>query len=822
MTYGHVDAVLDPKVIIYVAPPPSCPTRSSAQGMSMTAERSKSVLLFACFVGLLILLSAYCTDRDGGGFGGDFDELVLYNPAYTLAHFGKLTFPASWFCIDFDLPLITHPPIHTGWIGYLMRLGFSIYYAEATPVVLLLLLCLIAIVRSVFPTPVKLGLLFSIGFFATSGETMTLVFGTRPEGEVHAAWFLGLVLLESGRLEHWNRPRLFAGAFFLTWASGVHYYAALAFTGVAVYLIWAVLSLGWREARGRVIALCAGGCLFGVPYLALYLIPYFHDIQANVGQQIQGTGGVGLSISRHLDLYRAWFHDPSRPALVRVAMSYGVPLLVFSTALLAAIRVTRGLALAAFPLQFAVLTLTWHKAEFYLLHECALFAAAISIALLISADLATRRLSPALHRAFPPIAAALLCLCLVWRSPMLAHATVSLTPKVHEADVARAAARQILGPHARVTGREAAWFSSGAEHWYDNQQDMDPNRLLFDPPTYFSNLDAVVNFLNNSSAPPLTSWYSDGTLKLRGFFFGETSDQLRLVFLTPHRTTQVAGYAARNGQLYRFQEETGGDYEVLSAVCPPNNTPWLWPWRSTYSSILNFPQNSPDASKLLVTILAPRSAMSPEGWIGQSCREISRIPGTLRFVDKQALLASSMQNDRPMHFYRILDDMPGYTGVGLPANALPPPDTTRLDGIIDLSKAISQSPGRVQFQPGLRVTTAAGMGTFSALIPVNHAESIATPCWVTLRLQVRSGRVGFAAFNVRNGIVARTPEIAKSQGPQTVALRVSDFRSVTHIAIFNESTVPNGGLVDVLDATVLIPKDSRAAEVAGLSGRRSH
>jgi len=234
----------------------------------MKAERP--VVWFGVFVALLVLLSAYCTDRDGGSYGGDYDELSLQNPAYMLAVFGTITFPACHFNAGFDHLLVQHPPIHLGWIGLLMRLGFSIYYAEATPVVLLLLLCLFAIVRSVFPTPVKLGLLFSIGFLAATGETITLCFGTRPEGEVQAAWLLGLVLLESGRLDDWNRFRLFAGALFLTWASGVHYYAAFAFAGVAVYVVWAVRSLGWSRGRGRVIALCAGGCAFGGLYLAFF------------------------------------------------------------------------------------------------------------------------------------------------------------------------------------------------------------------------------------------------------------------------------------------------------------------------------------------------------------------------------------------------------------------------------------------------------------------------------------------------------------------------------------------------------------------------
>jgi hypothetical protein len=36
-------------------------------------KTDRPVVGFGVFVALLVLLSAYCTDRDGGSFGGDFD-----------------------------------------------------------------------------------------------------------------------------------------------------------------------------------------------------------------------------------------------------------------------------------------------------------------------------------------------------------------------------------------------------------------------------------------------------------------------------------------------------------------------------------------------------------------------------------------------------------------------------------------------------------------------------------------------------------------------------------------------------------------------------
>ena len=730
------------------------------------------------------------------------DELGFLNPPYMLAHFGKLTFPTYPHDMFFDLPVITHPPVHLTWIGLLWRAGFSIYYAEATPTVLLFLLSLVVIVRSAFPVAVKLGWLFSIGFLASTGDRLTLCFGMRPEGELHAAWFCGLLLLESGRLANWDRFRLCAGAFFLTWASGVHYYAYPAFTGVAIYWLWVVRSLGWNEAKPRVAALCAGVGLFGLPYVALYLLPHFKEIYSIIRVN-QGSGGVGLSIGKHLAIYRQWSQDTYYPALIRKAMALGIPLMVFSTAILGAVRSTRGIALAALPLQLALFLFASHKMFFYMVHESVLFAAAVSIGLLALTAYPVERWRQGLQRGFAAVATVVLAIYLVTGSPMLADARVYFQARVHEVEVARAAGRRILGPGARVGGRWMDWYSTGAEHWYDVEHDLLSRFLLFDLPTYLRNLDALA-----SPGEPdcIAAWYADGTLKLRGFYFGQTNEKLRYLLLSSQPVASVAGYAMGNGQLFRFQENSEGSYEVLSTVCPAAVGSWYDPRNGVFSTETLLPGDAAEPSRRLVTVLAPRSYLTPAGPVGGSCRELSRVRGILLFEDWKALVAWSREDDPPMHFYRTLDEMPGYTGVGLPASVAPPPDAIRVDGIIDLANAQRKKPARVEWAPNLRVATAPGLGEFSALIPVNHAESVVTRCWVVLRLRVLSGRVAFAAFDNRTGILARTRAIAKGPEPQTIALPVRDFRSTTHIVIFNESTLPGGGLVDVLDASLLVAR----------------
>ncbi len=777
-----------------------------------------SVISFACFVALLVLLVAFFSDRNG-----DVDELAMYNPAYMLAHFGKLTFPSYPHLSFFDDPVIVHPPVHLGLIGLLGRLGFTWYYAEATPTAVMFLLSILVIVRGLFPAPVKLGLLFSIGLLMLASDALGLTFGTRPEGALQAAWFLGLLLLESGRIESWNIGKLFAGAFMLTWASTIHYYAAFAFAGVAVYLVWAVRSLSWKEAKSRVLALCGGGCLFGIPYLGFYLLPHLPLVLSTI-RSYEGNGITSASLLAHFRLYRE-MSQSYLPAIIAKPIGLGIPVVIFSTAILSFIPSTRGLALAALPLQIFIFFFAAHKWSMYLLHEIALFTAALAIGVLVLSDYLLRRAHlQRLQNLFVPAAALLLFLYLVSGNPTLGAAIVSTEPHVHEGDVARAAARVILGPHARVAGRYGAWYSSGAAYWWDIETDMfGPSP--YDPVSYFSNFDAVVDYphLNEKSIESTVgSWYAQGALKLRGFYFGESNEQLQFVLLSARPVAQVVGYAARNGQVYRFEEHTGGDYQVISAVCPAapelQYSSWGARWPGTFSTIEQLPKPTPEAS-VLVTVLTAHSP-EPAGWIGRSCKEVAKINGALLLADRRALVDALRREDTPMNFPRALERMPGFAGVGLPADLIPPKDTVRLSGMLRLSD-LGRNSNQVQVErePRIRVTTPLSDGSFAAAIPIIHRRSMVTPCWVELRLRVIAGRIGLAVFNNKSGILTRTyGSVLKSDEPQDVVLKAPDLRKATHIILFNDGSSP--GQFEVLDAGVLVTQQDWERHKAELSAVR--
>ena len=283
------------------------------------------------------------------------------------------------------------------------------------------------------------------------------------------------------------------------------------------------------------------------------------------------------------------------------------------------------------------------------------------------------------------------------------------------------------------------------------------------------------------------SWYADGTLKLRGFYFAQTNHTLRCVELSSHGTAPLVGYAAWGGQLYRFQEEDDGGYEALSEVCGPGGEDWRQPWNGVFSVSLEI-VHGPEAGSRMVTVLAPRSMLTPAGAIGRSCREVSRVRGTLRLEDWRRLVEESRRDDPVMHFYRNIEDMPGYAGVGLSRDAIPPGDAVPLrDAIADLSGIVAAGGARVERVPQVRVTTSPVRAGFSAFIPVKHTEAATSAGWIVSSSSACAG-AGWVW-----GLAQRTGRSSAERSPSLLRPNRKRWRSAhpicghtTDIAVFNE------------------------------------
>lgn len=611
------------------------------------------VAVTALVVTLLILLCAYFGERTGGD-----DEIGLFNPTYMDVHYGKMTYPVY----DFFDSMPVHPPIHYKLIALFMRAGFTLYYAQATPTVLFLLLCVALILTSPFSSPVKIGLLFGLFVpYACLLDFGAECFGMRPEANLNAAWLAALLALESGRRANWNLPRLFLGAFLLTLAAGMHYYAALAALGALVYAACAFFELNRPRALQVAVVIAAGCLLYGIPELTLWAIPQRSDIL----YMIRGTdafGGVVATFREHLTQYHYWAAQNFGISWLRFPFSLGLPVVFISTPIFLALRDTRVLAVAALPLQLFLLFFAWHKHEYYFIHELALYDAAMVAAVLtILSAILRRRFSNALLKHAVGLAATGLLVFSLWRAiPHRSDLGASIKPQVHEQDVARAAAREIVGDGARVGSRLGMWYAAGAADWYN----VTP-KLLWSPRVdpqeavrYLSSFDAVAesmhmsNATSNSDHKVLLSWYLDGTLKLRGFFFAESNGALSYLLLEAKPTMPIRGFGLKNGRMYRFIENPSGNYELAMILGPQDNAMSGFSQRVLFTNTMILPSTSGGSAPVLLTAIVQPGGPRNYQDILPNCRVVQRNPLVMDAVDEDALIRKLRREDRPIRFHR--------------------------------------------------------------------------------------------------------------------------------------------------------------------------
>lgn len=615
----------------------------------------------ASVVSVLFILAAYFTYR-----GGSIDEIGLYNPTYMFVHYGTLTYPIYGY---YDA-MFVHPPVHYLLIGILMRMGMTLYYAQATPTLVMVLLCVWLIVRSPFTAPVKIAFLYGLWVSMAAFSRFGLqFFGMRPEGDLGAAWLAALVLLESGRLRNWNPIELFGGTLLLAYACSLHYYAAPAALGIVVYVAWALWTLRGR-ARKPLLAIAGGGLVYAVPVLALFVLPHLHSILAFVKEATASGGGVRDILQVHLDQYAFWARYKAGNFWLQIPAALGIPVVLLSTPILLALPSTRGIALAALPWELFLLLFAQHKLTYYFVHEVALYGAAVLAGSLTFADkfLTKLRLPAARLAGWIAFGLAIPISFLnlhTWDNDLL----LSIQPQVHEAEIARAAGRQIIGPDATVATRIGAWFSGGGRYWHNPGADLEiaPNQTFSeaDVRSYFSHFDAAVEYphmsevTNNQQHAGLLSWYVSGILRLRGFYFGQHNPDLSNLFFQVKNPKAITGFGLRNDRLVRFDEAPGGDQLLTVMICSAADADKRF-FQKPLAVVMRVPEAaSKNSSRALVAFLSPRN--EPLTPAVPDSKVLQEIPGNLVPVDWRSMVAELRANDPAMTFYPTIFQLPGFT-----------------------------------------------------------------------------------------------------------------------------------------------------------------
>jgi hypothetical protein len=621
---------------------------------------STDVIAPACAAAVFLCTVAVCAlfvPRNGTG-----DELGLINPMYMLLRTGHMTYPVHYM---FDR-MVVHPPTHYAAVAMFARLGLPLYYAEALPTLLAAIGFAVVVSRSRLEPAFKFALFVGATMpltFAIRQLTALEWFGMRPEGELLFWWLAGLVALEQARRTAWSPRWSAAGSLMLAYASSLHYYAAPALAGVIVYALAAARSDdGWRFGSRAVLSIVVpAGIVFGV-FALVFVLPNLTAIREFVAEKA-GSPDARAGWTAHFDVY-ALAHGSSSLAsnLMSALDDIRVPAALLVLALLLPTARTRVFALAAAPVPLTVLFAT-AKHAYYLGHELSLLVTAIVLWLLRGAAWLSEHLP---RRAAPvafDLAAIVLLGVVITRSPVFSIAEISMQPRVHESEQARAAGQAMLGTNAIVGGSTASWYASGASGYYGIDPDLLFARLgSLDVRTYAQRFDALVqspqmsDYTYNDRGANLASWYADGTLDLRGIYIAESNPVLSYWLLSGrHERPEV--FFKRGEWLFHGIPSDNGAHVFATLRCreEPHDTGLLT------KTMMKLPPPGGGA----VVLAGLDTVATMRAFIGRhpecTARDAQNV--TLSWV-RAGSLGRGLFDDPPMRFFRSLDQVPPRSSPG--------------------------------------------------------------------------------------------------------------------------------------------------------------
>jgi hypothetical protein len=680
----------------------------------------------------------------------EFDEFVLGNPIHMFGHSGRMTYPAH----GFPEYMAVHPPTHYAIVATIMRTGLDMFHAAGVPVFALMVLTITLVLTGAFSFEVKIGLMFGVylGLFVW-GDYRPV----RPDIHLAAAWLCGLIAMESGRLNQWKGWRLALGAFLVTYASCLHYPASLSFASAIVYAAWMVKSVGFSQARRRLLLMAAAGAVIGIPYVLQFVWPLREEIFGFVKLLRQTTWIPPWEL--HWQTYAYWwqhfesgpFHSwhlrPLTAALTAPLFALRVPAALAAPAVLLCFRTTRGIALAAAPhLAFLMFVAGGqgknHTNTGYYIPEIALYlAAAITALLMLVRGIATRfgHRRPGVWSA--AIAASVVVVIASLDVPASMASRSALTSRLMYEDLVRALGHQILGPGAAVaSGSPTLWYHSGAEFYYFLTSDVlyPPDISGLDVPGYLARFDAVgisptdAGITWNRQRKSPSEWYVDGLLKLRGFVLSEPLLSYLLTSTRPQGPVVGFCYSKETRQLWRFTEGSGGNAVLAVFTGPPapiSRAQFLNERRWGYMSFeLAAPQPGTRGTEILQATLIPMERWADAQRELASFHVVQTIEGRVEAASVDATLRDFDTGRWPLLLPRSLPELEALraTTAGSPVR---PGFTTLSDSARQNGRRLSSSgehgaiAGRTDplpVEPGTyyRVTFQLGIGAGGAAVNI--------------------------------------------------------------------------------------------------------
>jgi len=734
---------------------------------------------------LSIVLMAFFTERIWGG-----EERVLHNVPYTYVNEGRMAFPVYGFYdrANYDR-LFMHSPTHYWEIGYLMKLGLPLYYAEATPALFWAIAVLLAIATSALPFRMKLGLLCgsiaAVGFVATIGY-WDYGFHLRPDAHMAFALLAGFLTLAASQAQRWEVHRFFLGSLFITYGSTIHYPGGCAWLGIFVFLWAASRELPWTEYRVRLAAAALGGSLAGVPYLLYHVIPNRHFL-AQFSHQMSLTSIVE-TIRLNLPVYQGAVQELARwpfPQVfyalpIQAVCAWSVPPFAVAFAFLVWFKKTRVLAAAFLPFPLFLFAILERKLWSYFYFENALFLVGVWL-LITVAWFKLAEFVPKNWRWIAGPALAFLFLTSFWKfTPELQRA--EWKRHRHELSFLRARSKEILGPDATVASVLPLWYMGGGRRWFDLSTDLLMTRMRMDLSTFLSRFDAVTmfhrSFYGTQTGLNEASLYDDGTLRMRGFVTSRDSPSTRWVLFSQHHAKPVLGFFWKDGHFFRFDQAANGPLALVSLRVPGDYEPLVRALQPIEHWALDLPKN-PDGSQPFVLVLLMDAQRYEHGdaLLAQT-KVVEVVRGNSRELNPESLTRASETDpiDIPRSYSELL---------GLVAR----PSNTGLRSTVQLQPYASHAMvDRAEDKPSWLHATSAGKFTSEWLLSAQLPPLVKGRYYrITLDLEMETG--GLATYASQDGMALQTVyrEVALPHAPESFVIQtLSDSPVYLVIAAANE------------------------------------
>lgn len=661
-----------------------------------------SIGIFAGVLFVFIMLYSCFLDRSPAT-----DEIGLYNPIYMFLNYGKMTYPAH---LQPD-NMVTHPPTHYGVVALLMKTGLHLFHAAGLPLILLSFISLFLIWSGHFSAITKFGLmsgLFIGAFIWTnfiprppdlSDIDLATIFTIRPDLHLALAWFTGLIALESARLDNWNVLKLFGGGFLIAYATSIHYIGIAIPFSLIVYVIWIWFTAGKRQRKRMVLTMISGAGVFGIPFLCLWVLPnitvIFQHIQATEG----GKGGVSMALLEYINAYGTYREigdifttlSPIAAALTIPLLDYHLPAFLVGITCLMLFPSMRCLTIASLPhILFIIFGITsgvgkiYYPYKGYYIPEFIIYYAGVIMVILVCLSQFFAKLFPqSLRRIIVPF------LGIVVAGGVtidIISNNYTFVCQLNDLEIARSCGREMLGPDAVIgTNATIVWYTGGgAKVYYMNADILNQSRDIssFEAKRYFSSFDAVIAEPHFSSVAVwwrqkgLVSWYQDGVLQLRGFYFGDRHTRhecpLASIVLSPEKAGSRIGFGYRHHVVYRFDENREGDEMFVgylgSAKDLSNKIVGNLDFFASYPLLSRDPTNQ-FSENIFFTFILPRTRYNKLKSELLSKGELQEaFPVKRRIIPVDLLLEKLHATDRPIEFLKTL---PG---------KLFPPEVSRQDG----------------------------------------------------------------------------------------------------------------------------------------------